>query len=543
MKNRITTRGCALLIAFVCGSSCTSNYLDINTDPFEISKDQMQADAYAIGAAMNAIAGTVVSPDVNTAQFTDCLLGGTMGGYMADSQDTWANTISNYNPADGWTNVFMASAHVMPVLYSNLTELKTVTEDPVPLAIAEVMKVCAMHRITDTYGPIPYLQVGEDGKLKVPYDSQEAIYTRMFEELNHAVGVLTEHRTESIAATADYIYGGNVEKWIKLANSIKLRLAMRIVYANRKMAQEMAESAVAHEIGVITSNDANAAFRSFGEKGNPLYVSVKYNEVQAGDHEDGKACATGGDTHVAADIACYMNGYNDPRRAAYFIPSEWDGMTYVGLRRGIVIPSLKTTGHKYSGVNIAIDSPVYWMNAAEVAFLMAEAKAIFGFDMGGDDARTLYERGVRLSFEQWGVKGVEAYLADAESTPEKYTDPAGSNTYNNVLSTITIAWDENATPEQMQERIITQKWIANWLLGNEAWADYRRTGYPRLIPATAAGNKSGGIVDSEQGARRMPYPADEYINNGENVQAAVTNLLKGADNMATKVWWDCKNQN
>lgn len=529
----------ALLAAFACGS-CTGNYLDINSDPFEITKDEMQADGYAIGAAMNAIAGTVISPDVNTAQFTDCLLGGTMGGYMADSQDMWANTISNYNPADGWTNVFMASAHVMPVLYSNLAELKTVTEDPVPLAISDVMKVCAMHRITDTYGPIPYSKIGEDGKLQVPYDSQEEVYVKMFAELDHAIGILTEHRTETIAATADYVYGGNVEKWIKLANSIKLRLAMRVVYANYDLAREMAETAVAHEIGVITSNADNAAFRSFGDKGNPLHVSVKYNEVQAGDHEDGKACKTGGDTHAAADIISYMNGYDDPRRAAYFVPSEWEDYEFVGMRRGIIIPDLKSTGHKYSGVNVAINAPLYWMNAAEVAFLRAEGAAIFDFAMGGDEAH-FYEQGIRLSFEQWGAQGVDEYLADDERTPGKYTDPAGSNTYNNVLSDIAVAWDASASLAQMQERIIIQKWIANWLIGNEAWADYRRTGYPRLIPATEAGNKSGGIVNSERGARRMPYPSDEYITNGQHVQNAVTNLLKGADNMATRVWWDCKN--
>jgi hypothetical protein len=87
--------------------------------------------------------------------------------------------------------------------------------------------------------------------------------------------------------------------------------------------------------------------------------------------------------------------------------------------------------------------------------------------------------------------------------------------------------------------LIMQKWIANWQLGNEAWADYRRTGYPRLMPATEDGNKSLGVVDSELGARRMPYPADEYTTNNVNVNNAVSSLLKGTDNMATRMWWDC----
>lgn len=533
--NMIKTVLASLALA---GSACTANYLEINSDPFEVDKDQMQADGYAIGAALNALAGTVVSTDVNTAQFTDCLLGGTQGGYFADANAGFANTISNYNAKDDWTRVFMASDQIIPTLYSNLRELSNVTDDPIALAIGQVIKVCAMNRVTDTYGPIPYSLIGKSGQLQVAYDSQEKVYDTMFEELNAAIEVLTEHRTGAIASTADYIYGGSAEKWCKLANSIKLRLAMRIVFADPTKAREMAETAVNSEVGVFTSNADNARMTVFGEKGNPLYVAVNYNALQASDHGDNKDCQTGGDTHAAADIITYMNGYKDPRRAAYFSSSEWDGYDYVGLRRGIVIPELKVSGHKFSGVKLSLTSPLYWMNAAEVAFLKAEAKAVFGFDMGGE-AEDFYNEGIRLSFQQWGVSGADAYLADKTSKPLPYTDPSGSNTYAGELSSITVAWDNGATPEEMQERIITQKWIANWQLGNEAWADYRRTGFPRLIPATAAGNKSNGIVDSNLGARRMPYPQNEYTNNAQNVQTAVSTLLQGPDNMATRIWWDC----
>ena len=183
------------------------------------------------------------------------------------------------------------------------------------------------------------------------------------------------------------------------------------------------------------------------------------------------------------------------------------------------------------------------MNAAEVAFLKAEAVAVFNFNMG-TDARAAYEEGIRLSFEQWGAGDASSYMADATSVPETYTDPAGSNTYEGTLSTITVAWDENATTEQKQERIITQKWIANWLLGNEAWSDWRRTGYPRLIPVTESGNYSAGRVNSTSGARRMEYPDDEAISNSENYSYAVSSLLgEGGDNMSTRLWFDCKPDN
>ena len=148
------------LLASVLGVACTSNYMDINTNPYEVSKDQMQTDGYAVSAALKALCSTVISTDVNTAQFTDCLLGGTQGGYYADSNSGWATTISNYNPTDDWSRVFMASDKIIPTLYPNFKLLENLTEDPVMLAIARVIKVCAMSRVTDAFGPIPYSQIG-----------------------------------------------------------------------------------------------------------------------------------------------------------------------------------------------------------------------------------------------------------------------------------------------------------------------------------------------------------------------------------------------
>ena len=526
----------ALAALVLVGTACTANYLDINTNPYEPSEDDMQTDGYIIGSALTSLASTVVSTDVNTAQFTDVLLGGPMGGYYSTTGG-FTRTIMNYNPTDDWTNVFMYSDRTIPVLYSNLRELKKVTDDPIVLAIADIIKVAAMHRVTDTYGPIPYSMIGENGQIQVPYDSQEKVYDKFFEELDAAIKVLTEHRRDAISAKADYIYGGSAEKWCKLANSLKLRLAMRVVYTDftsskGRTPRQLAEEAVSNKVGVFTSNGDNAKLPSvaFGKDGNPLRAACLYNQPEGSN--------TGGDTHAAADIVCYMNGYEDPRRDKYFIKSEWEGIDYVGIRRGIEIPSLNTIGRKYSGVKFENDAetPLYWMNAAEVAFLKAEAKAVFGMNMGPGTAKDFYEEGVRLSFEQWGVTGAAEYLAGT-TLPQTYIDPNGgvNSDKNNSLSQLGVAWDDSASKAQMQERIITQKWIANWQLGNEAWADYRRTGFPRLLPVTA--NKSS-VVDSKLGARRMPYPTEERTSNAENYAKAVE-MLGGSDNMATRIWWDC----
>ena len=508
-------------------SGCTEKYLDINSNPYE--PGDLNPDDYALGSAMNNLAGTVVSADVNTAQFTDCLLGGPCGGYFADS-GAWAFSISNFNATNDWTRVFMMSDQIIPVLYSNLNQVQIVsqnTDNPVPYAIAMIIKVAAMSRVTDTYGPIPYTQIGVDGRVTVPYDSQETVYNAFFDELDEAIATLSESSSSALVPTADYVYSGNVQQWIKFANSLKLRLAMRISYANPAKAREMAESAVNQEFGVIESNEDNAAWHYFGSITNPLFTAINYN---------------GDESRPSAEIVCYMNGYNDNRRASYFVNEDgaFDSDVYVGLRRSIDrTDEARAYFPSYSAINISANDAIQWMNAAEVAFLRAEGVAVFGFNLGGT-AKDFYEQGIRLSFAQWGASGEDDYIEDDRSVPQTYTDPAGLNSYASTISDITIKWDESASTEEKQERIITQKWIANWMLGSEAWADYRRTGYPRLIPAPAAGNKSGGVVDSNRGARRMPYPSEENANNYENVQYARDHYLNGPDNMATDVWWACK---
>lgn len=527
-------------VAFV---SCTGDYLEINSNPYQPS--DLTPDGYGLSSAMSNIAGCVVSPDVNTAQFTDCLLGGPMGGYYADSKVSgWDNTISNYNPTDNWTNVFLKSDKIIPVLYTNLTVVEKLCEesgDDMPLMVANIIKVAAMSRVTDTYGPIPYSQIGKDGKIETPYDPQDKVYDKFFEELTNSVNALNAKLVDNpdytIPSSADYVYKGDVKKWIRFANSLKMRLAMRIVYADKEKAQaRFVEAMDPVNGGIMEQNDQNAMWDYFKSSSNPIYVASRYNSAEGS--------LTGGDSHAAADIICYMNGYNDNRREKYFVKSEYGYPEYVGVRRGIELSTLGKNARKYSGINVAESDPVIWMNAAETYFLRAEAVAVHGFTNPHETmtAKDLYEEGIRKSFEQWGAD-LGYYLEDNYSTPQTYNDPENVNSYSERLSEITVKWNDGAAQEEKQERIIIQKWIANWTLGNEAWADYRRTGYPKLIPATAEGNKSGGKVDSELGARRMPYPADEYVSNKNNVLEAVSEYLKGADEMGTFIWWDCKPKN
>jgi hypothetical protein len=178
------------------------------------------------------------------------------------------------------------------------------------------------------------------------------------------------------------------------------------------------------------------------------------------------------------------------------------------------------------------------MNPAEVYFLRAEG-ALRGWNMGGD-AQTLYETGIRTSFTVSGVAtGADAYIANNIAKAAVYTDPR--NTSNNIapgdaaLSTITIKWNTAGTTEENLERIITQKWISMFPDGQEAWSEFRRTGYPKLFPVKV--NNSNGLIPNT--IRRIPFPSAEYQTNASGVAGAVS-LLGNPDNGGSKLWWDKK---
>ena len=176
------------------------------------------------------------------------------------------------------------------------------------------------------------------------------------------------------------------------------------------------------------------------------------------------------------------------------------------------------------------------MNAAEITFLRAEG-ALRGWNMGGD-AKSLYEQAITLSFDQYGLTGANTYVADSQNKPQAYTDPMRTYSVAAPASTITIAWQDGDDKfEANLERIITQKWIAMFPCTVEAWSEYRRTGYPKLLPVVV--NNSGGVInDKVIKIRRLWYPPREYSNNQYITEAV--KMLGGDDNGATPLWWDKK---
>lgn len=505
-------------------ANCTDKFLEYNTDPYQATKDQMKYKNYQTQSAVLTMQSIVIPAENNLNQFVECLLGGSYGGYLADSNSGFVGrNFATYSVGQGWSSVpFVAQ---IERFYPSYSQLQDFTKDPVLLSVGNILKVAVFHRITDIYGHIPYSQIGVDGKLVAPYDMQQDVYNKMFEELDLAIVNLTKNSTLDFNSNSDKVFKGNVVKWIKFANSLKLRLAMRLSYADATLAQKKAEEAVKHEIGVMTSNDDNAFYPV--SKSPFRVVMYDYN---------------GGDSRVSADITTYMNNYNDPRCEKYFVKSTFEETDefkngFYGLRNGINFSSSEKA-HMYCNMNVKDGSGfLLWMNAAESAFLKAEG-ALRGWDMG-DTPEAFYEEGIRLSFNQWGADKVDEYLNNTTEI-KKYEDPNGLNSYEGSTSNVTVAWDEAIDFEQKLEKIITQKWIAIFPLGVEAWSEFRRTGYPKLMEVPY--NLSNGLIGNEEFAKRLPYPEKEYLENKKNLQVAL-DALNGPDNLATKVWWDCKPKN
>ena len=523
-KNITTGASAFLFTALFLLSGCTDKYEEWNTDSHaatdkDLEKDNLKTGTFFTQMQQYVFVVNNVSSDYQIAQNLNADL---FSGYIG-ACGIWnsGSNNSNYNLIAAWNKAPFEFAYVKVMNpWSLIKKFAEAANQAHVSALADVVKVEAMHRVTDIYGPIPYSNFG-DGVLKAKYDSQEKIYDAFFVELDNAIKVLTDFHTKNpnskILTDYDHVYNGNVEKWIRFANTLRLRLAMRIAYVAPEKARQQAELAVNHSIGVI--KDAGDVAKVRNERITfeyPLYVIChNFNEIRMG-----------------ASMDSYLNGYKDPRLSKYFVQSS--GGDYRGIRSGINVNSNYAKA-AFSKLNCQINSDMMWMSPAESYFLMAEG-AIRGWDMGGS-AQEFYENGIKTSFTHNGVGDAESYIANDTDVPADYTDIVSGGNSNIALSDLTIKWDDSDDFERKLERIITQKWIAMYPDGQEAWSEFRRTGYPKIFPVKV--NNSGGTINTQTQIRRLPFPSPEYIDNPENVKEAVS-LLGGSDNGGTRLWWDKK---
>ena len=519
------------------------DFQKVNTNEFELLPEEGLMDGISIGGPITAMQkcvfpvgtqadGTSVANRYQTAYnlAADC-----WSGYFGQNNNWGGPNNLNYFLKDGWVaSSYTESYSTVVPLWQDLKG-KTETQFPEVFALAQILKISAWHKATDMFGPIPYKEAGK-GLITVPYDSQEEVYKAMFKELSDAIEVLTKYAdngNSKLLPNADAVYAGDVHKWVVYANSLMLRLAMRVYYADAALSKKYALQAVNHSYGVMKTKDDEAKMErgaSLEFKNNLDVLINQYNECRMG-----------------SSMLAYLGGYQDPRLPKYFNTSTVSQAVTVGTYGKY---SGVPTGHDVSSNDAFKDSsrpaitsttPTYWMRASEVYFLLAEA-ALHGFAVGGT-AESLYEKGIEMSFEENGIASSE--VADYMSSglkPSAYsfhlTNP-GVNVDVPAVTQATTEW--SGTDEEKLEKIMIQKWIALYPNGQEAWTEYRRTGYPKLHSVVT--NYSNGEIDSEVGIRRMRFPTNKSTSAEDiaNLESARKLLRGGLDKAGTRLWWDNKN--
>lgn len=528
----------ALFVAFIA-VSCT-DFTELNTPSDRLTAENLDASLLGQQFAQSQFHGARGNAGGGGLQIGKNLFADLYAQYFATTAE---NFDSDQNvPVGNWLNAAWNYPYGTPgPQIQGLIDFTEENSLPVLNALGKIWKVYIFHTTTDYWGPIIYSEFG-NGETSVPYDSQEAVYNAFFADLDSAIGVLTANQSATPFVGHDLIYNGNATQWIKFANSLRLRLAMRVVYADAALAQSQAEAAVGHAVGVIEDNADNALVATGTNSRNPMNTITNWGEFR-----------------MSATMESFLNGYDDPRASRMFnfpVDPNFDS-EYRGLRNGLPRPDKGVTVNAlYSDMadrwrpdNSGGFPGIEVMRAAEVWFLRAEGE-LRGWDMGVASAQAAYETGIRTDMEdaEYGAvdpADITAYISST-ATPEDYTNPDQPSWDHAAVTDVEIAWDNVAflaagggINETNLEQIITQKWLALYPDGMEAWAEARRTGYPKMFERIQSTNPD---VDANEMMRRVPFTDNERSNNSAAVDAA-EGLLGGPDNAATKLWWDKKTTN
>lgn len=466
--------------------SCTKKFDDINTNPVLVTEEIIQPSMLLSAVLKNSIFPT----------------------YENSTFKEYANYFSNeasgaiFQDRD-WTEPF---ADFQSNLI-NIAEVIRLTADDPDLsnqnAIARIWKVWVFHQLTDAYGDLPYFEAVQNMNETVNqprYNTQEEIYRDFFKELGEAVAALSPDGSKKSFGNADLLFGGDVKKWARFGNSLRLRLALRVRYADADLATQNVNAVLTQPL--IDENTWNAKLATLDDgdisNRNPLY-----NEY---------VNSNGYPVWAGFTVTQELLKRNDPRLDVFISPASIGAAGYRGRPMTLHTDQKLRYGNDSTAVlpltfQQAVQDIIIF-NAAEVYFLRAEA-ALAG--LSGEDAEAMYRAGIEASLEQYNVVAGEiaGYLAS----------PAGS------LS--------GPTEEEDLENIIVQKYLAMYNQGTEAWAEYRRTGYPKIWTGNDFGSTAGAIP------RRLTYPQSEYSLNNANVTEAAGHI-NGGDKMLSRVWWDAK---
>lgn len=511
------------IIGLVSLNSCTDDFAELNTSPNQITDESLEQNFNHIGAYFPTM--------------LDAFLGGRHQTTYNLAADSWVRHfgcptpfvagVNNTTYAPVWINQLWDKTY-NNIMAPSSQVIKIAEETGYDMFVqwAKLIQVMGISRCTTYYGPLIYSKYGATGD--VAYDSEETLYNNLFSDLDQILSVFSANTDYSGFSDFDLTYKGSVPHWIKFVNSLRLQLAIRISNANPALAKTQAEKAMNDAGGLITTNADNMILDLYGNIFHEYTISYPW-----------------GDTRMSASMESILGGYDDPRADKYWAPvgdalvPDHPDFPYKGIRNGGFLAS-KDLHLPYSKLNISFKDATSrkLLDAAEVHLMLAEGN-LRGWSTPLS-AKAHYEEGVKASFAFWGAGGVDAYLANNTGVPLDYDDIVETGAVNDFTTriTATVAWDETATNEEKLEKIITQKWIAGFTNSVEPWADFRRTGYPKLpYNYKNDSNATLGIIAADDFMKRLPFPSKEQTNNASGYASGVS-ALGGEDKISTSLYFD-----
>ena len=550
----IITMACALFFA-----SCSDEYMEnMNTDPSKAATIDPNAQ---LTTAQLQTYGDLSMMEIYrnyhyafTQQLMGCWNTTNYGG---------RHTLDNNEMSRIWTSFYTQSLkNIIDAQYRTAEDAEKVNIN----SVLRIYRVYLMSIITDTYGDAPFSEAGLgflEGKFNPKYDKQEDIYNAFFLELEDAVNKIDPTKDK---VTGDLIYAGDVTKWQQLANSLRLRFAMRISNVNPTKAQTEFENALAANGGVITDASSDALIKymtiafSFGQEAysdyrgnslsqllfsndpanNPSYLcSTFFNQLrQSGDprtfkisrcYYDGLMSATSPDNRVDITQEMIEKGIAfSPRDPGAYSWEPWPTGYDSDICAELAVnnPSVTATmarevEPKLANNFLKSDNPGVVMTSAEVKFLMAEA-TVKKWNVGSVSAEDLYKQGVRAAIDFLTDNYGCTATIDAEFDAFIQDKGAFGHTDNQKL-----------------EAINTQAWILHFTNPAECWANVRRSGYPKLKSPAEYGFGQY-LTGGTEIPVRLCYPVLESSYNKKSYNEAIERM-GGTDNWHSLLWWDTEN--
>ncbi|PWV44842.1 SusD/RagB family nutrient-binding outer membrane lipoprotein [Chitinophaga sp. S165] len=465
-----------LAVAAVVLSSCTKELEDINKNPNEA---ETPSPDYLLSNGIKANADTYWGTDATME--TSLLYVQYWAKIQYPDPDRYIPASTNIQTV--WNNFYAQGV----TDFTKLVQLGDTLHNPNYKAVGIIMRSWIFQVLTDLYGDVPYKQAAQIEQYLTPvYDPQRDVYFGLLTELKNAVALI-DPTGNPIAG--DLMYNGDMSKWRKFANSLRLRIALRISDQELEAARTVFNEIGADDNNLIIDNSDNAKL---------IYQPSPYQNPVARNRE------TRNDYRISKSMVDKLNELSDPRLTIYAAPAR-DTNKIIGVTNGLSADSASRLGlNKTSDVGAVFTAtlaPAIFFNAAEMWFIKAEA-AQRGLLTG--NAATLYAQAVTTAMKQYNVSDdkIVTYLAQPKVL------------YNSA---------------NYKQSIGEQKWLALFSEGLEGFAEWRRLDYPQL-PAAYTGTLGGKIP------LRLTYPSSEQALNGVNYRDAVKN--QGADLLTTRLWFD-----